>query len=153
MNLMASSPKFPTYNMPVKHSPRPSDASSPSSILNELSVLRQVNGVAVFGLDGLSEEYFSTDENSDTGWIQIISHTLGMQSLLSSALQVDGFRHAIIHGSSDSAIVIKQFSRYLAFFVSGETLDDLADKIVSGMRNFDPGMLYADPRFSVVLRF
>lgn len=107
-------------------------------------------GAAVFDLSGLPKEYFTTSENGDISWVQTIFQALGLRSLLMSSLQVDGFHHAIIHGTSYCAIVVKQRVRYIALLVRREDFVQMSQSFIQWMQNFEPVILTANPRFSIV---
>lgn len=109
-----------------------------------------VIGAAIFDLSGLPKEYFTTEENSDISWVQTIFQALGLRSLIMSSLQVDGFRHAIIHGTSYCAVVVKQRVRYIALLVRREDFARFSDALVQWMQTFEPGLLTSNPRFNSV---
>jgi hypothetical protein len=71
-------------------------------------------GAAIFDLNGLPKEYFTTGEGSNMSWVQTIFQALGLRSLLMSSLQLEGFHHAVIQGSDCCAVVVKQPARYMA---------------------------------------
>jgi hypothetical protein len=111
--------------------------------------LDQVLGAAVFDLSGLPKNYYISTESADISWVQTIFQALGLQGLLTSSFQIDGFRHAVIHGTRCHAIIVRQTDCYLAMLVKqseGIVLDDM----VQWVSNFDPAILENDPRFSSV---
>lgn len=114
------------------------------------SYANAVIGAAVFDLSGLPKEYFTTVENGDISWVQTIFQALGLRSLLTSSLQIDGFHHAVIHGTGYCAIVVKQRVRYVALLVRREDFMHMSQSFIQWMQNFEPVVLTANPRFSVV---
>lgn len=109
-----------------------------------------VIGAAIFDLSGLPKEYYTTTESNDISWVQTIFQALGLQSLLMSSLQLDGFSHAVIHGAGHSAIVVRQRSRYAALLVRRADMEKTLDALIQWMQNFEPSALKTDPRFSMV---
>ncbi|MEB3359802.1 MAG: hypothetical protein VKK04_23960 [Synechococcales bacterium] len=125
------------------------NVGSPSE-RQETLFLEMIIGAAVFDLNGLPKEYFTTIDNTDVSWVQTIFQALGLRSLLMSSLQVDGFHYATIHGLRHRAIVVKQRTRYIALLVNKVHFDDLADSIIDWMQEFDASRLKTDPRFCLV---
>jgi hypothetical protein len=80
--------------------------------------LEFVVGIAVFDLNGLPSEYLTTADTSDIDWIQTIFQALGLQSLLVSSLQLEGFNHASVCSTTYCAIVVKQRAHYIAMLIS-----------------------------------
>lgn len=109
-----------------------------------------VMGVAIFDLSGLPKEYFTTTENSDVSWVQTIFQALGLQSLLVSSLQLEGFRHAIVRGTGCWAIVVKQKTRYTALLLNQAELGSISEPFLQWAHNFEPSELKSNPRFSVI---
>ncbi|MBF2025976.1 MAG: hypothetical protein IGS48_04305, partial [Oscillatoriales cyanobacterium C42_A2020_001] len=69
-----------------------------------MSYMNDVIGAAIFDLNGLPKEYFTTSDNSNMGWVQTIFQALGLRSLLISSLQLEGFHYATIQGLEHCAI-------------------------------------------------
>lgn len=109
-----------------------------------------VIGAAIFDLSGLPKDYFTTDENSDISWVQTIFQALGLRSLIMSSLQVDGFRHAVIHGTGYCAIVVKQRVRYIALLVRRDDFAKFSESFLQWMQTFEPGLLTSNSRFNSV---
>jgi hypothetical protein len=108
-----------------------------------------VIGAAIFDLSGLPKEYLISTESSDVVWVQTIFQALGLQSLLSSSLKLEGFRYVIVHDKAYRAIVVKQRSCYTALLVRAvET--PVSKEFISWAQEFEATMLKSDPRFSVV---
>lgn len=114
------------------------------------SYANAVIGAAVFDLSGLPKEYFTTIENGDISWVQTIFQALGLRSLLTSSLQIDGFHHAVIHGTGYCAVVVKQRVRYVALLVRREDFVHVSQPFIQWMQSFEPVILTTNPRFSVV---
>jgi len=126
------------------------NTGSPSASLKEDLLLEAIIGAAIFDLNGLPKEYFTTAGNGDVSWVQTIFQALGLRSLLISSLQVDGFHYATIHGSPHRAIVVKQRMRYIALLVDQAHFDEHANSLIEWMQDFDSNILKTDPRFSLV---
>jgi hypothetical protein len=127
-----------------------SEASPSSTILwKEASVvhLENVIGAATFDLSGLHKEYFTTQESVDVSWVQTIFQTLGLQTLLLSSLQLEGFRHVIIHGEAYQAIVIRQKGCYVAI-LTRKTDFTCSSAFIKWAYEFEPSTLRTNPRFS-----
>lgn len=115
-----------------------------------VSYADSVIGAAIFDLSGLPKEYFTTAETSDVSWVQTIFQALGLQSLLMSSLQLEGFRYAVIHGSGYRAIVVRQKVRYTALLVRRADLDVVSESFIHWSQEFEPATLRSHPRFSAV---
>jgi predicted regulator of Ras-like GTPase activity (Roadblock/LC7/MglB family) len=124
--------------------------STPSPAMDlGVTYLNNVIGAAIFDLSGLPKEYFTTRESADVSWVQTIFQALGLQSLLMSSLQLEGFRHVIIHGQAYRAIVIKQKTRYIAILVC-QTNGVLSESFFKWAYEFEPAELKANSRFNVI---
>ncbi|WP_421655299.1 hypothetical protein [Leptothermofonsia sp. ETS-13] len=119
-----------------------------SSINLPIPYADYVLGVAIFDLNGLPKEYYTTSESSNMSWVQTIFQALGLQSLLMSSLQVEGFHHATIYGSDCCAVVVKQRTHYTAMLVQkhDELIDDA---FIHWMQHFQLSELRQNPRFHV----
>lgn len=109
-----------------------------------------VIGAAIFDPSGLPKEYFTTPESGDIGWVQTIFQALGLRSLLMSSLRLEGFSHAIIHGSGYFAIVVKQKANYIALLVRQNDLRGVSQSFVRWVHEFEPSTLRDHPRFNSV---
>ncbi|WP_416674219.1 hypothetical protein [Egbenema bharatensis] len=106
-------------------------------------------GAAIFDLNGLPKEYFTTNESSDVNWVQTIFQALGLQSLLLSSLQLEGFRYVVVHGRECRAIVIKQKSCYTAILFR-QVSEVASEMFVKWAQEFEPASLRSDSRFKVI---
>ncbi len=114
-----------------------------------MTSIHDVVGAAVFDLNGLPKEYFTTADNDDMGWVQTIFQVLGLRSLLISSLQLENFRHATIQGTDYYAIVVKQRTYYTALLLQKKS-DEIPSDIIGWAQSFEPSELRNDPRFKVV---
>lgn len=103
-------------------------------------------GAAIFDLSGLPKEYFVPTDSSDISWVQTIFQALGLQALLTSAFQLEEFRHAIVHGAHFHAIIVRQTDCHVALLLqhNGAMLSEAA---IDWAIHFNPISLAADPRF------
>ncbi|WP_199336759.1 hypothetical protein [Oscillatoria sp. FACHB-1407] len=107
-------------------------------------------GAAIFDLSGLPKEYFTTAESNDVSWVQTIFQALGLQSLLISSLRLEGFRHAVVHGSGYRAIVVRQRARYTALLVRQSDQATISNEFIQWSLEFEPRTLRTHPRFSTI---
>lgn len=118
----------------------------PSSITNlPMPYSDYVVGAAVFDLNGLPKEYFTTPEGNNMSWVQTIFQALGLRSLLMSSLQLEGFHHATILGSDYAAVVVKQKNHYIALLIQPEAAIDAS--FISWVQTFELSELKHNPRF------
>lgn len=104
-------------------------------------------GAAIFDLNGLPKEYFTTGEGSNMSWVQTIFQALGLRSLLMSSLQLEGFHHAVIQGPDCCAVVVKQPARYMALLVQQTEPGMMTEAFVQWVQRFEPSVLKTHPRF------
>ncbi len=74
-------------------------------------------GVALFDVNGLPREYFVTQENRSTGWVQIVFQALGLRSLLASSLKLEGFQQIAVHLNASTAVVLRRRHDYIALLL------------------------------------
>lgn len=115
-----------------------------------VSYADSIIGAAIFDLSGLPKEYFITPQSNDMGWVQSVFQAIGLQSLIASSLQLEGFRHATIRGNEYRALVVRQKSRYVALLVSLDHPAPLAEDFIHWSLEFEPATLRSHPRFSAV---
>lgn len=129
----------------------------PSGIDNSLTVhlpssnspmlyIDYIVGAAIFDLNGLPREYYTTSESSNMSWVQTVFQALGLRSLLMASLQLEGFHHATIRGVEYCAVVVKQKSHYTALLLrQQETV--VTDDFIQWVQNFQPSELKQNPKF------
>ncbi|NJN20861.1 MAG: hypothetical protein HC812_06295 [Leptolyngbya sp. RL_3_1] len=76
-------------------------------------------GVAIFDINGLPREYFVTDDNRSTSWVQIVFQALGLRSLLAASLQLEGFQHIAVDLTETTAVVVRRRYDYVGLLVQG----------------------------------
>lgn len=108
------------------------------------SHIDEIIGAAIFDLNGLPREYFTTSE--DMSWVQIIFQSLGLRSLLMSSLQLEGFHHVMIQGNGYCAVVVKQRSHYAALLLQQQG-EEISDCLVEWAQSFQLSALREHPRF------
>ncbi|MBW4658314.1 MAG: hypothetical protein KME15_06545 [Drouetiella hepatica Uher 2000/2452] len=113
-----------------------------------MSYSKLIIGAAIFDISGLPKEYLTSTESSDVSWVQTIFQALGLQSLLTSSIKLEGFRHVIVHAKDYRAIVVKQKVCYTALLCQSET--QISAELIQWAMEFQPTTLKNDPRFSVV---
>jgi hypothetical protein len=109
-----------------------------------------VLGAAIFDLSGLPKEYFTTADSGDISWVQTIFQALGLQSLLVSSLQLEGFHHAAIHGAGYCAVVVRQPAQYTALLVRQTDFKNFPASFIRWMQDLEPTILSANSRFNAV---
>ncbi len=112
-----------------------------------MSYSDQILGAAVFDPSGLPKDYYIPISNADIGWIQTIFQVLGLQALLNSAFQVEGFRHAVIHGTHFHALIIRKPTCYVALLIQQSNIV-ISAQLIDWATQFDPASLADDPRFT-----
>lgn len=111
-----------------------------------MAYVNDIIGAAIFDLNGLPKEYFTTSDTGSMSWVQTIFQALGLRSLLTSSLRLENFHHATIHGIDCSAIVVKQRTYYVALLMKQKNEEVSAD-IVSWAQSFELEQLRVNPRF------
>lgn len=124
-----------------------SKSSSPEAVQEEASYTDLVLGAAIFDLNGLPKEYFTTSDSSNMSWVQTIFQALGLRSLLMSSLQLEGFHHATIYGGGACAIIVKQKAHYTALLIKHTQYEVIPNEFIQWVQNFQPAKLQFDPRF------
>ena len=81
------------------------------------AILGSILGVAIFDLSGLPREYFVTQDNDSTNWVQLVFQALGLKSLLLSSLKVEGFLYISIDYGNRTAIVVRTKEDYIALLI------------------------------------
>lgn len=120
-----------------------------SSTDSPMSYSDYVVGAAVFDLNGLPKEYFTTSDSANMSWVQTIFQALGLRSLLMSSLQLEGFHHATIRGAEYCAIVVKQRAHYTALLVRQQD-ESVPDSFIHWVQNFQLSELRQNSRFRLV---
>lgn len=120
-----------------------------SSSLANVFYSDSIIGAAIFDLSGLPKDYLISAESSDISWVQTIFQALGLQSLLTSSLKLEGFRYVIVHGQDYRAIVVRQRTCYVALLVQPGS-SALSPDFIQWAQEFEPTSLKSDPRFSLV---
>ena len=134
--------------MTTVQAPEPTGKSSPLS--SQEGILNSILGVAIFDLNSLPKEYYITDENDNTNWVQLVFQALGLKSLLMSSLKLDGFLHISIGFSQQTAIVVRAKNDYIALLMREPILFkdvEQADKFSLWVRNFEQKLLRQNSRF------
>ncbi len=109
-------------------------------------------GVAVFDINGLPREYFVTDENRSTSWVQIVFQALGLRSLLAASLELEGFQHIAVNLTSTTAVVVRRRHDYVGLLVSGKpslVSGPQASPLMQWIEQLNLQDLYDHPRFHV----
>jgi predicted regulator of Ras-like GTPase activity (Roadblock/LC7/MglB family) len=134
--------------MTTVKAPEPTGKSSP--LASQEGILNSILGVAIFDLNSLPKEYYITDENDNTNWVQLVFQALGLKSLLMSSLKLDGFLHISIGFSQQTAIVVRAKNDYIALLMREPILFkdvEQADKFSLWVRNFEQKLLRQNSRF------
>ena len=131
-------------------------ASSPQTDLTRIAKttlkITDVLGVAIFDVNGLPREYFITEENPSTGWVQIVFQALGLRSLLASSLELEGFQRIAIRLEETTIMVVRRRHDYIALQIKGMlVLDQKADsdRFMGMINALDPAKLKEHDHFKV----
>ncbi|MBE7385942.1 MAG: hypothetical protein F6J95_031705 [Leptolyngbya sp. SIO1E4] len=131
-------------------------ASSPQTDLTRIAKttlkITDVLGVAIFDVNGLPREYFITEENPSTGWVQIVFQALGLRSLLASSLELEGFQRIAIRLEETTIMVVRRRHDYIALQIKGMlVLDQKADsdRFMGMINALDPAKLKDHDHFKV----
>ena len=111
-----------------------------------MSYLDQTVGAALFDLNGLPKDYYTTVENSNISWVQTIFQALGLRSLLISSLQLEGFHHATIGGREYCALIVKQRTHYTALLIQCQA-DQIDEGLIHWAQTLQISDLEQNPRF------
>jgi predicted regulator of Ras-like GTPase activity (Roadblock/LC7/MglB family) len=114
--------------------------------ISTMAYLSDVIGAAIFDLNGLPKEYFTTSDTGSMSWVQTIFQAIGLRSLLTSSLQLENFHHAVIQGIDCCAIIVKQKKHYMALLIKQKN-GEVSAEIVSWAQSFELESLRANPRF------
>lgn len=82
--------------------------------------ITDILGVAIFDTNGLPCEYFVTDQNPSTRWVQLVFQALGLRSLLASSLALEGFQQMAIRLEETTAVVVRRRQDYIALQIKGQ---------------------------------
>ncbi|WP_039729193.1 hypothetical protein [Leptolyngbya iicbica] len=127
----------------------PTDLTSP--VKTSLKIT-DILGIALFDLSGLPREYFVTEENPTTGWVQIVFQALGLRSLLTSSLELEGFHQITINLEATTAMVVRRKKDYIALQFKGKlALQNPADeeRLLNLIAALNPDKLRQHPHFQV----
>lgn len=129
--------------------PQPSSSAVTACLL--MPFAERLLGAAVFDFNGLPREYFvNREEKEDVRWVQVIFQALGLQSLLASSLQLEGFRHVVIDSSDCFAVVVRHKSGYISLLLQREGTNPLSRSVIQWAHELEPHLLREDPRFKAV---
>jgi hypothetical protein len=112
--------------------------------------ISDILGVALFDLSGLPREYFVTEENPSTQWVQIVFQALGLRSLLATSLELEGFHQFIVRQANTTAILIRRRQDYIALQFKGRlVLSNPADTehLTTLLNALNPEKLRQHPHF------
>ena len=123
---------------------------SASILSSQDAILSSILGVAIFDLSGLPKEYFVTQDNDSTNWVQLVFQALGLKSLLMSSLKVEGFMHISIDYGERTAVVVRTKDDYVALLLK-EPLKfastKQSDQFSQWVRHFESTILRKHQRF------
>lgn len=112
--------------------------------------ITDILGIAIFDLNGLPREYFVTEENPTTGWVQIVFQALGLRSLLTSSLELEGFHQITINLEATTAMVVRRRQDYIALQFKGRlVLHNPTDeeRLLTLIGALNPAKLRQHPHF------
>ena len=104
-------------------------------------------GAAIFDLNGLPHDYFTTVDYQDIGWVQTAFQALGLRSLLTSSLQIETFQYSIVHGTEYCTLITKQTQGYIAMIVSHDVFQQQSEQLIAWMQTLSPETLVTISHF------
>ncbi|MGF1458734.1 MAG: hypothetical protein ACFBSG_06880 [Leptolyngbyaceae cyanobacterium] len=114
--------------------------------------ITDILGVAIFDINGLPKEYFITEENPTTIWVQMVFQALGLRSLLASSLELESFLQITIQSDNETAIVVRRRQDYIALQFKGKiALHSSADseRLLALINALNPDKLRDHPHFKL----
>ena len=93
-----------------------------------------------------------TPENPGTGWVQIVFQALGLRSLLSSSLELEGFQNITICSEETTAIVVRRRQDYIALRFKGKLVmhnPNDSERLMALINALDLEKLRQHPHFTV----
>lgn len=117
---------------------------------SSLSYVDTIAGAALFDLSGLPQEYFVTSESSDLAWVQTVFQAVGLQSLLVSSLQLQGFRHTIVYGAECCIVIVRQKAGYVALLLQPTYPGHISEAFLKWSQDLELSVLRSNPRFNPV---
>lgn len=111
-----------------------------------MNYINDVIGAAIFDLNGLPKEYYTTSDNSSMSWVQTIFQALGLRSLLTSSLRLENFHHATLQGTDYCAVIVKQRTHYTALLLK-QKADAISLEVIDWAQSFEAEALRQNPRF------
>ncbi len=124
----------------------PNTESPPPVSVSPSPCIEHILGAAIFDLSGLPKEYFTTVDENSMNWVQTIFQALGLRSLLTAFLQLEGFHYAAVQGEGHCAIVVKQKNLYVALLLRQDN-EEISEQLVKWVQTFQPEVLRNHPRF------
>ncbi|MFE4108270.1 hypothetical protein [Almyronema epifaneia] len=128
-------------------SPPPPPATSGLPAVPDDATIQDILGVAIFDMNGLPREYYVTPSNTETSWVQTVFQALGLKSLLTASLRLEGFQHIVIHTAEHAAVVIRQKNCYTALLMRGLASEAITETFVDWVRQFEAETLRNSPYF------
>jgi hypothetical protein len=134
--------------MPALTVPAPDSDLAPS--FNADVVVENLLGVALFDVNGLPREYFVTESNRSTGWVQIVFQALGLRSLLASSLKLEGFQQIAVNLTGSTAIVVRRRHDYVALLLkspAARAVQDQSDSLNQWVSTLEQNFFHKHPAF------
>ncbi|NJL86482.1 MAG: hypothetical protein HC886_11685 [Leptolyngbyaceae cyanobacterium SM1_1_3] len=128
---------------PVSTSAGSANPPQPDSL-----AIESILGVAIFDLNGLPQEYYTTPDNPETKWVQTVFQALGLKSLLMASLRLEGFQHILIQTDEHKAVVVRQKNLYTALLLHQPKPEAITEAFLAQVRQFETHTLRSNPRFT-----
>lgn len=122
----------------------------PSNPARAVLKITDILGIAIFDVSGLPREYFITEAEPSTSWVQIVFQALGLRILLASSLELEGFQQITIYLEETTAIVVRRREDYIALRFKGNiVLRNQADsqRLTALINALNPEKLKQHPHF------
>jgi len=137
--------------MTTAHASPPEQSADPLS--GQDTVLDSILGVAIFGQNGLPQEYFVTPDYTSTNWVQGVFQALGLNALLMSSLPLEGLAYIDIAWGQYTALVMPVQTGYLALLLREApalTSPEQSEQVTQWICHFEQHTLRQHPGFTPV---
>lgn len=104
-------------------------------------------------MNGLPVQYFVTEANPSTGWVQIVFQAIGLRSLLSASLQLGTTQQIMIHSEETTVIVVRCRQGYIALQFQDQLTFNSAterEQLMTLVNGLEAEKLHQHPHFKAI---